>query len=395
MNTIHFVWHHRALTVVAIATALTSASFAVPVSTLYLLARGLTWTQVFTLETVLVVSIMVCDLPTGRLADLTSDRAVLVAGYQVGAVAAIGFATSHGFGQFVATHVLSGLGIALVSGADRSYLAAVLDREAGNRLTGVLGHCGALSAVSGALAGIIGALLATRGIGWPAAAAAVAETAGAAVVLALPAAPRTRDGDDSPTPEPLGAVARHVLATPVLWLSALQPWILVGAAFYLNQPRWQSTGVDVRWFGVLLALAQTGAAVGSHSSEWLCSRVGSRTRLVAASTFGCAAGFALMTIPHRFGTIAGFVVILASAAVRGPVADTLTTVAAPVTSRATALSMVSTVASLVGAALNPLVGLVTSHSVTAACLTLAGVMVVFALAWARVSDPSTSGAVAC
>lgn len=386
MNTIHFVWHHRALAVVAIATVLTSASFAVPVSTLYLLARGLTYTQVFTLETVLVVSIMLCDLPTGRLADLASDRAVLVAGHLVGAGAAIAFAVSHTFGQFVATNVVCGLGIALVSGADRSYLAAVLDDEAGTRLTGILGHFGALSAVSGAAAGTVGGLLAAHGLTWPVAVAAVAETAGAVAVLALPAAPRTRDGDTCTTPAPLRCVARHVLATPVLWLSAVQPWILVGAAFYLNQPRWQATGVDVRWFGVLLALAQLGAAAGSHLSEWLCGHVGSRTRLVAASTLGCAAGFALMTIPHRFGTIAGFVVILASAAVRGPAADTLTTVAAPVASRATTLSMVGTVGSLVGAAVNPVVGLVSQHSVTAACWMVATVLAAFALAWARLPD---------
>lgn len=383
MNTISYIWHRRALALIAMATVLTSASFAVPVSTLFLLARGLTYTQVFTLETVLVLSIMMCDLPTGRLADLTSDRAVLVSGYLVGAVASIGYATSTSFTGFIATNVLSGLGIALTSGADRTYLTSVLGDEAEHRLAGVLGHFGALGSLSGAAAGITGGVLASHGIAWPAIAAACAETLAVVVVLGLPACPRVAVDPDQPR-VPLTAVARQVLATPVLLLSALQPWILVGAAFYLNQARWKSTGVDIRWFGVIMALAQVAASAGSHCSEALSNRCESLTRFVALTMLSTGAGFAVMALPHWSATIAGFVIILATSSLRGPVTGTLTTLAAPVQTRATTLSMVSTCGSLIGAMVNPLIGSLSQHSVTTACCTIAVVCTLFALAWATI-----------
>ena len=88
MNPLRLVWRRRALALLAVASILSSADFAVPVSTLFLLSRGLDFTEVFTLETVLVVSLLLCDLPTGWLADRTSDRAVLVTGHAVAALAA-------------------------------------------------------------------------------------------------------------------------------------------------------------------------------------------------------------------------------------------------------------------------------------------------------------------
>ncbi|MDO5081123.1 MFS transporter [Buchananella hordeovulneris] len=388
MNTISFLWRQRALALIAVATILTSASFVVPVSTLYLLARGLTYPQIFTLETVLVVSIMVCDLPTGRLADRSSDRLVLVSGYVIGAAAAIGYAASTTYGAFVLANILSGLAIALVSGADRSYLTSVLADESERRLTGVLGHFGALESVAGAVAGVAGGLLATRGITWPAVAAAGAETLGAVVVLWLPPARRPVAADEPAARVPLLAVARQVLATPVLWLTALQPWILVGAAFYLNQPRWQATGIPLQYFGVVLALAQVAAALGSHVAESLARRFGSPTAFVAATTLATAAGFGLLAVPHGAATVAGFIVVLAASAARGPVAGALATLAAPARTRATTLSLVTTCGSLIGVAVNPLVGLLSQHSVTAACWAVAGVLGGFALAWARLRPPA-------
>lgn len=388
MNTISFIWHERALALIAAATILTSASFAVPVSTLYLLARGLAYTQVFALETVLVVSIMLCDLPTGRLADLTNDRTVLACGYVVSAAASIGYATSTTFANFIATNILSGLGIALTSGADRTYLTSVLGDQAEYRLPGVLGHFSALGSLSGAIAGIVGGLLAAHEIGWPAIAAAVAETLGGVAILWLPSCPRSACEHDEPR-VPLRTVAKQVATTPVLWLSALQPWILVGAAFYLNQPRWEATGVDIRYFGIVLTMAQVAAAVGSHFSEPLSHRFRSTTRFIAVTTLATGTGFALMAIPHMAATIGGFVVVLAASSLRDPAAGALTTLAAPAHTRATTLSMVNTCGSLIGATVNPLIGILSQHSVTTACWVIAAVLTIFGFAWASVRPPRT------
>lgn len=381
MNPLRLVWRRRALALLAVASILSSADFAVPVSTLFLLSRGLDFTEVFTLETVLVVSLLLCDLPTGWLADRTSDRAVLVTGHAVAALAAVGWALSHGFVAFALTTVLSGLGIALVSGADRSYLTSVLDEGAEQQLTGVLGHFGALAALSAAGAGAVGGLLAAHGLAWPAAVAAAAEIGAALVVLGLPAAHRADPADSTGQRPSLSQVARLVARTPVLALSALQPWILVGAAYYLNQPRWQATGIDVRWFGAILALAQVAEALCSHLADTVARRLSSRL-LVSGSLAASAVGFMLMTLPHPFAGVAGFVLVLASGALRAPVTGSLTALAAPLVVRATTLSMVSTCASLIGAVVNPLVGLMAQSDVVLACWAVAAGLMGFAVAWA-------------
>lgn len=384
MHTFSYIWHQRALVLMALASVLSSLSFTVPVSTLYLLARGLTYTEVFTLETVLVSSMILSDLPTGRLADLTGDRAVLVSGYLVGAAASIGFAASTGFPAFLGTSVLSGVGIALISGADRSYLVSFLGDQAEQRLVGVLGHFGALELLAGAAAGILGGLLAAHDLSWAPVAEAVAETAGAAVVLGLPRCPRAVV-HLLPTRESWWDVARQIVTTPVLWLSALQPWILVGAAMYLNQPRWEETGIDIRCFGIILAAAQLCAAAGSQVAESLSRRLGSASRFVAITTMAIGVGFILMALPHWSATVAGFGVVLVASALRAPVAGGLVAMTAPGRTRATTLSTVSTCSSLIGVGVNPLIGVLSQHSVILACWVIAGVLVLFGLAWDRLT----------
>lgn len=385
MHTVRLVWGRRPLALMALATLLSSAEFTVPVSTLYLLHRGLSLTEVFTLETVLVVTIMLCDLPTGLLADRTDDRRVLLAGYALCALGAVGWVLAGGFLQFAAISVVEGIGLALVSGADASYLARMLgDQE--DRLTAVFGHLGALGGVAGALAGVLGGALARWDLVWPAVATAVTACLAALALVGLPAADRPASGPGEEEKRPaVRDLLRVVATTPVLALSALQPWILVGAAYYLNQLRWAATGVPVAWFGALLALATLLGAGAAHAADRVARALGGERRLVALATLGTAVGFGAMAMPHPVATTSGFVTVVAAAALRTPVAQSLTARAAPGAVRAGTLSLVSTVSGLLGAAANPAVGVLAELSVPLACGVLAGVLGLFALAWAKVA----------
>ncbi len=61
----------------AIATVATGFSFYVPVSALFLTSRGLSLGDIFLLESVLLASILVAEIPSGLIADKVDRRWII------------------------------------------------------------------------------------------------------------------------------------------------------------------------------------------------------------------------------------------------------------------------------------------------------------------------------
>ena len=102
----------------------------VPVLVHFFLARGLSFTQMALLNTVYAVTAVLCDIPTGALADRFGRRRAMIAGALSMALGCFIDYRSHTFSGFALGEGLLALGLTLSSGADSAYLYDLL-RAAG------------------------------------------------------------------------------------------------------------------------------------------------------------------------------------------------------------------------------------------------------------------------
>lgn len=350
------------------------------------MSRGQSLSDIFIFETILGASILVAEVPSGIVADRIDRRWVIIAGFGFNAVAETLFAFAGSHLAFSVSFALSGLGIAMLTGALDAYIYDALDSAAEDRGVGVWGHLSSLELTAGVIASACGGLLAAVDITWPAIATAFAASIGALATGLLPAQPT---GTSSPTRESESSLDQLrqgvvlLFSTPILLhvvAASGACFVLFNAVFTLNQPLFAASGVPVAAWGFIAAGAQLAAAFYNHWAGWIEAAIGRKRALLLA--MGCgAAGFGLMAVPHSVCVISGFVLVVIGMHARGPITLAVANQVIPKARRATVLNIASSFGSLVGIAVNPIIGAAADVSAPLASAGIAAVLFGVAVSW--------------
>ena len=139
-----------------------------PIIVLFYKGNGLTMQDIFTLQAVYSVTLMLLEIPTGYFADVAGRRKSLLLGSFLGTIGYLVYCISDGFSGFVVAETLLGIGVSLVSGADSAMLydtlAACKMEEKYLRFEGRITSTGNFAE---AFAGITGGLLAVISLRTP------------------------------------------------------------------------------------------------------------------------------------------------------------------------------------------------------------------------------------
>lgn len=379
------VWRSRSLAHLAVAQTTAALTFYVPVSALFLTSRGLNYTQIFLLESVLLICITVSEVPSSMLADRIDRRSVIVAGFVANAIAEILFAFGQNMAMFVVSFAISGVSIALLSGVDSAYVYEELGDDADAQAVGVFGHLSALGLSAGVVATVLGTWLARVDLALPALTTAVASVL--AAVAAWGIAPRSPVSEDDAGPRgSLPRALRIVSRSPVLIYAAVASgtgFVLFNSVFTLNQPIFRGVDIPLQLWGVLVGAALLVAAVVNHHADRIVERLGRAMDLFLMTALG-AVGFALLAGP-LVAVIAGFFLVIVGMNARGPVLGALVNQRVRSSERSTVLSVMSCFGSLVGVAVNPVLGAVTDYSPSIAALVVAALLALLAVVWLPVA----------
>jgi len=139
-----------------------------PIIVLFYKANGLSMREVFTLQAVYSVTIMVLEIPTGYFADILGRKRSILIGACMGFGGYLIYSFSYGFWQFAVAETILGISASLVSGADSAMLYDTL--VASNRseeYTRFEGRVSSIGNFAEALAGIIGGLIAVISLRTP------------------------------------------------------------------------------------------------------------------------------------------------------------------------------------------------------------------------------------
>jgi MFS family permease len=139
-----------------------------PVIVLFYKSNGLTMKDIFLLQSVYSLTLMMLEIPTGYFADRAGRKTSILIGAILGFSGYLAYSFSFGFWQFVIAEVILGVSQSLVSGADSAMLYDTLAvSKQKDRYTQLEGRITSIGNFGEAFAGIIGGLLAVSSLRTP------------------------------------------------------------------------------------------------------------------------------------------------------------------------------------------------------------------------------------
>ncbi len=326
--------------------------------------RGLNFTEMFFMESILSASIWLWNIPTGIWADQFGYQRLILAGRILQVVGMLVFVLAHGFWLFALSNVLGGAGIACITGCESAMVYTSLPPEeretrgtsAFALLTMFSSAAFFLGLASGSFIGAYSPTLAVAISVVPAflslfAATRLRPVANPDVSAAQAERVRVRDL--------LHAALRAMRERPSLvGLSLFESaaFTLGLSIFWYNQPYFARAGIPIVWFGPITAVAQLLALLLTFMASAAQRRLGTRLTLVLSCLVPGLAYMALATT--RAPALVALLVVLVAAtpAWREPLVHNELNSRITDGSRATALSALSFIGTLSGVLLNPLIG---------------------------------------
>ena len=356
------LWRYQAYQVLLIAFLF------MPVIVLFWQENGLDPFDIYLLQGLFAVSVVLLEVPTGMVADRLGKRASLVAAAAMLAAGLGIYSVGTSFWWFLPAEIIGALGAALASGADSALLydtLAVLDRKDDFRR--LEGNARAAQMVSLAVCTVLGGFvgeLSFRATLWL---SAVGPLLALVVALGMrEAAPVHRGGQEKGHAagsygQLIYHSARFVIRHRLVRWHVLFLGLLGGSATWLlwiYQPYMQHTGLPIFSFGLAFALFNLVAALSSRKAQGFDDRLGPKGTLVTLGALQVAPPvlMALVMTPMSFLFILGHQAVRG---ISGPVVRDRILRYTFADKRATVLSLGSLTGRLFFAVTAPLIGWVT------------------------------------
>ena len=360
-------------------SALHFALFPIPVITLYWTEQiGMSLADVMTLQAAFSLTIVVCEFPSGYVADRVGYRASLVIGGVAWVTGWLVYAWAGSFGSVLLAEAILGVGLAFMSGADRALLWVSLEATGrAGEYTRWDGRMRAAGQISEAVTSAAGGWLYTIRQRLPFWLQIPVATLGLASIIAL---------EEEPRPKPtahqshLGR-AWHILRF-TLWRgrrlrAAMALAVALGLSSFvmvwLIQPYMRGRGIPPSWFGPLWAAAHLWLAAVSLASARVVAVLG-----VRATLFGCCLlvplGYAGLAASPSAGGVVFYLAFMTLRGLQGPILGRVMQEEAPPEDRASVLSLAALLFRLSFAIAGPPIGALVDRAGMDAALAVLGVV---------------------
>lgn len=326
--------------------------------------RGLTFTGIFLMESILSGAVWMADIPTSIWADRIGYHHLLLIGRVINVVGLLIFLFAQGFWLFAFSNILNGLAIACVSGCESALIYSSLSDEQRNAQSSAAFATFRLASSCGYLLGLFTGSF----IGAISPALAVAATLAPALLAVLAALRVSHHARGCrPQEQPLREPARKLLQVAGRTLRAqprLAIWsifragafVLANAIFWYNQQYFLSAGLPIFLFGPLMAAAMVGQILLLASLPRLQRMLGTPLLLVLSCLLPGSAYVLLAARPAPALTVLLVAGVVSFSAWCEPLVESELNTRIPAAARATTLSVLSLLGSIVGVLLNPLIG---------------------------------------
>jgi len=289
-----------------------------PVAVPFFESRGLSMQQIFLLQGLFALVVLVMEIPSGYVADLLGRRRTLITGSVFIGLGHAMLLFAHSFAGLALFELGLGIGVSLVSGTD---LAILYDTEqalgdAADRRQQLVGRLFTIQTASEALAALLCSALVLWSLDLTVYVQVVVGWVPLLIAVTLVEPPGKRlDGTDHVGN--MRMIVAHLLKSgPVLRLTflALTVWSLTTFyAVWLLQKLWQEQGVSLASFGYLWAIYMLVSAAAGRVALGVERRIGATAVLTFAGLLPALGYLGLAT----FGVVGGLIAALTFFVARG------------------------------------------------------------------------------
>ncbi len=259
----------------------------IPVFVPLLQGYGLSMSQVLQTQAMFALTIALCEVPSGYIADMWGRRRAILIGSALNAAGFFSLLWADGFVDFLVYEIFLGVGFSLISGAD---LALLYDTEVYLQERGLPGGAGAgkslsrlisVEAAASGIAGVVASILLLWSLDGVVLVQAFTGFMPLLLGLSLVEVPRPA------TKVNHRENARHILELllfgkpVVLWTAfAIAVFGLLAVyVFWIYQKYWELQGVPLGWFGYIWAAFALTVSVSARYAGALEQRLGTRKLL--------------------------------------------------------------------------------------------------------------------
>ena len=349
-----------------------------PVLVLFYRENGLSLQDVFIIQAFYSVCVIVCEIPSGYMADRIGRKQSLLIG-SVFAGAGFGvYAFSYTFPHFLAAQLLIAIGSSFISGSDLALLYdTLLQLRRQGEYQKVAGRLASISNFSEGIAGIFGGFLALVSLRTP------LYVQAAIILMAIPLAaslvepPRQRGASEENSIEAMLRIVRYALHghAEIKWLILYSS--LVGTSTFtivwFVQPYFTAVELPLAWFGVGWAALQFSVGLFAINAYRIEAWLGRRAALISL-IFLAAGAYLVLSFFQALWAIVFLFVLYLVRGINGPVLNDYINRCVSSDMRATVLSVKSLVGRLMFVVLGPLVGWVSDSYSLGAALMVCGLV---------------------
>ena len=354
----------------------------IPVGTLYLRSRGLSYLQINSLWGIIVFTMFLAEVPTGIIADRIGHRHAvqLALGFQL--LGEVIYLFTRGYPGFVLAAIAGGLGFAFGSGCVEALVTDELqsmerEDDMSQAMGGIEASQRLANLIAFSLSGLVVSSLTLQQFITAVAITAAMVGLGFLLTFSLDAPQHDRPGEAITGLAALKQGLRLLRTNRVFAVLALISLLTIPFRDYLgslSQPYFVGAGVQPIWFGLALSIASGLSVLGARYAYLLEARLGKRWSLLLAAISPGLAYLAMAAIGHKVGAVAVFCLAYGATSLRSPLMSARLNAHISSANRATVLSLISMLSGLYVAGMGLIFGRIADASVTVALAAMGAVV---------------------
>lgn len=349
-----------------------------PTIVLFYQQSGLSIRDIFILQSIYSISIIVMEIPTGYFADVLGRKLTVLISCILSFLGLLIYSFAHNFWSFVAAELTIGFGSSFLSGTDSALLyesLAELDEE--ERYKFSESRMQSISHFSESIASVLGSVVASYGLRKP----FYIETA--LLFLSIPFAlllkepVRERVQNKRNLRKEILKIVKYTIHdhAEVKWLVCYSGTTVAATltAVWLVQPFLNQMSVPLVFFGIIWAALNAFVGFSSFYSHKYEELIGRRLTLISLILIACL-GYLLLGISSTPYAITFFFLFYMVRGFSGPILDDYVNTIITSNMRATVLSVKSLAGRLLFVIVGPFIGWITDvYSLQAAILASGGI----------------------
>ncbi|WFD12407.1 MFS transporter [Tepidibacter hydrothermalis] len=328
-----------------------------PVATLYRQARGLSMSEIFLIESILWVCMILLEVPWGFFSDRFGYKKTLIFVNVLFLISKIIFYISTSFVLFLIERILLSVVLSGLSGCDTALIYSSIEEDKAQRVFGIYNAFGTFGFL---LASVLSSFIVSISLDYTAL-FTIFPYALAAILTLFLVEVNTDNKVKPKFKESFKQAFNDKSIIVFIFAIALTIEVFQSVTVFLNQPQYIKSGIDPKYFGIILAGIQV-IRLFSVKSNYLSEKLGNCKAIIVLSFLVSLSCIVLIFTASPIMSVTTIVLISFSVAMISPIEMDIKNKTIKTSNRATILSIYSMVGSLIASVGNIVIGKTADYS---------------------------------